>query len=70
VLAHLPSALIPSALQSLAAASWLSEPNGGDQLAHALLGAACATDITAEHAYLALITSSENPDDHSEGLPS
>ena len=74
MLAHLPSALIPSALQSLAlvdaAASWLSEPNGGDQLAHALLGAACATDITAEHAYLALITSSENPDDHSEGLPS
>jgi hypothetical protein len=51
-----------------AAASWLSEPNGGDQLAHALLGAACTTEVTAEHAYLALITPSENPQgDHSEG---
>jgi hypothetical protein len=63
-----------SALQRLAlvdaAASWLSEPNGGDQLAHALLGAACTTDVTAEHAYLALITPPENSEDHSEGLPS
>ncbi|MGH3982440.1 MAG: hypothetical protein ACRDST_07065 [Pseudonocardiaceae bacterium] len=41
-----------SALQRLAlvdaAASWLSEPNGGDQLAHALLAAACTTEITVE----------------------
>jgi hypothetical protein len=63
-----------SALQRLAlvdaAASWLSEPNGGEQLAHALLGAACTTDVTAEHAYLALITPPENPEDRSEGLPS
>ena len=63
-----------SALQRLAlvdaAASWLSEPNGGEQLAHALLGAACTTEVTAEHAYLALITPPDNPDDHSEGLPS
>jgi hypothetical protein len=63
-----------SALQRLAlvdaAASWLSEPNGGEQLAHALLGAACTTDVTAEHAYLALITPAENPEDHSEDLPS
>jgi hypothetical protein len=63
-----------SALQRLAlvdaAASWLSEPNGGDQLAHALLDAACTTDTTAEHAYLALITPPEIPGDHSEGLPS
>jgi hypothetical protein len=63
-----------SALQRLAlvdaAASWLSEPNGGDQLAHALLGAACMTDVTAEHVYLALITLADNLDDHSEGLPS
>jgi hypothetical protein len=63
-----------SALQRLAlvdaAASWLSEPNGGEQLAHALLGAACTTDVTAEHAYLALITPPDNPGDHSEGLPS
>jgi hypothetical protein len=63
-----------SALQRLAlvdaAASWLSEPNGGEQLAHALLGAACITEVTAEHAYLALITPPENSEDHSEGLPS
>jgi hypothetical protein len=63
-----------SALQRLAlvdaAASWLSEPNGGDQLAHALLAAACTTEVTAEHAYLALITPLENSEDHSEGLPS
>ena len=63
-----------SALQRIAlvdaAASWLSEPNGGDQLAHALLGAACTTEVTAEHAYLALITPAENSEDHSEGLPS
>ena len=61
-----------SALQRLAvvdaAASWLSEPNGGDQLAHALLAAACTAELTAEHAYLALITPSRTPDDHSEGL--
>jgi hypothetical protein len=53
-----------SALQRLAlvdaATSWLSKPNGGDQLAHALLSAACTTEVTAEHAYLALITPSAN----------
>jgi hypothetical protein len=63
-----------SALQRLAlvdaATSWLSEPNAGDQLAHALLGAACTAEVTAEHAYLALITPSENSGNHSEGLPS
>ena len=63
-----------SALQRLAlvdaAAFWLSEPNGGEQLAHALLGAACTTEVTAEHVYLALITPPANPEDHSEGLPS
>jgi hypothetical protein len=63
-----------SALQRLAlvdaAASWLSEPNGGEQLAHALLGAACTTDVTAEHAYLALITPPDNSGDRSEGLSS
>jgi len=63
-----------SALQRLAlvdaAASWLSEPNGGEQLAHALLGAACTTDVTAEHAYLALITPPADPEDHPEGLSS
>jgi hypothetical protein len=63
-----------SALQRLAlvdaAASWLSEPNGGEQLAHALLAAACTTDVTAEHAYLALITPPVEPEDHSEGISS
>ncbi len=63
-----------SALQRLAlvdaAASWLSEPNGGEQLVHALLGAACTTEVTAEHVYLALITPPDNSEDHSEGLPS
>ncbi|MDQ2789436.1 MAG: hypothetical protein M3Y73_06920 [Actinomycetota bacterium] len=63
-----------SALQRLAlvdaAASWLSEPNGGEQLAHALLGAACTTEVTAEHAYLALITPPNNSEDYSEGLSS
>ena len=63
-----------SALQRLAlvdaAASWLSEPNGGDQLAYALLGAACTAEVTTEQVYLALITPSENPGDHYEGLPS
>jgi hypothetical protein len=48
-----------SALQRLAlvdaAASWLSEPNGGDQLAYALLGA-CTAEVTTEQVYLALIT--------------
>ncbi len=63
-----------SALQRLAlvdtAASWLSEPNGGDQLAYALLGAACTAEVTTEQVYLALITPPENPGDQSEGLPS
>jgi hypothetical protein len=63
-----------SALQRLAlvdaAASWLSEPNGGEQLAHALLAAACTTDVTAEHAYLALITPPNEPENHSEGISS
>jgi hypothetical protein len=63
-----------SALQRLAlvdaAASWRSEPNGGGQLAHALLAAACTSGVTAEHAYLALITPPESPEDHTEGLPS
>ncbi len=63
-----------SALQRLAlvdaAASWLSEPNGGDQLAYALLGAACTAEITTEQVYLALITPPDEPEDHSEGISS
>ncbi len=39
-----------------AASWWLSEAHGGQQLAHALLEAACTDGLAAEHAYLALIT--------------
>jgi hypothetical protein len=63
-----------SALQRLAlvdaAASWLSEPNGGDQLAYTLLGTARTAEVTTEQVYLALITPPENPGAQSEGLPS
>jgi hypothetical protein len=56
-----------SAVQRLAlvdaAAWWLSEPNGGEEFAYALLAASCAAEITTEHAYLALITPSEQPDE-------
>jgi hypothetical protein len=51
-----------SALQRLAlvdaAAWWLSEHNGGEELAYALLAASCSDAVTTEHAYLALITPS------------
>jgi hypothetical protein len=53
-----------------AAASWLSEPNGGDQLAHALLGPACTAEVTTEQLHLTLITVSDEPEDHSEGISS
>lgn len=39
-----------------AAAWWLSEPNGGEEFAYALLAATCATEITTESVYLVLIT--------------
>jgi ribosomal protein L34E len=46
-----------SAVQRLAlidaAAWWLSEPNGGEEFAYALLAASCAAEITTEHVYLA-----------------
>ena len=62
-----------SAIQRLAlvdaAAWWLSEPNGGEELAYALLAAGCSGAVTTEHAYLALITPSDEPDDDGEGLP-
>lgn len=52
-----------SAVQRLAlvdaAAWWLSEPNGGEEFAYALLAASCAAEVTTEHVYLALITSSD-----------
>jgi hypothetical protein len=53
-----------SAVQRLAlvdaAAWWLSEPNGGEEFAYALLAASCAAEVTAEHVYLALITPSDD----------
>jgi hypothetical protein len=56
-----------SAVQRLAlvdaAAWWLSEPNGGEEFAYALLAASCAAEVTTEHVYLALITPSDEPDD-------
>jgi hypothetical protein len=52
-----------SAVQRLAlvdaAAWWLSEPNGGEEFAYALLDASCAAEVTTEHVYLALISPSE-----------
>ncbi len=60
-----------SAVQRLAivdaAAWWLTEPSGGEELAHALLASACSADVTTQQAYLALITP---VNDHSEGLSS
>jgi hypothetical protein len=59
-----------SAIQRLAlvdaAAWWLSERNGGEQLAYALLAASCSDAVTAEDAYLALITAFNRPSDHDE----
>jgi hypothetical protein len=59
-----------SAVQRLAlvdaAAWWLSEPNGGEEFAYALLDASCATEVSTEHVYLALITPYEGPDDDHE----
>jgi hypothetical protein len=54
-----------SAVQRLAlvdaAAWWLSEPNGGEEFAYALLAASCAVEVTTEQVYLALITPSDEP---------
>ena len=54
-----------SAIQRLAlvdaAAWWLSEPNGGEELGYALLAASCSEAVTTEHVYLALITPSDKP---------
>ncbi|MGH3965637.1 MAG: hypothetical protein ACRDRY_20680 [Pseudonocardiaceae bacterium] len=63
-----------SAVQRLAlvdaAAWWLSEPNGGEELAYALLSASCSAEVTTEHVYLALIAPTDQPDDHGEGTSS
>jgi hypothetical protein len=59
-----------SAVQRLAlvdaAAWWLSEPNGGEEFAYALLAASCAAEVTTEHVYLALITPFDESDDDGE----
>jgi hypothetical protein len=59
-----------SAVQRLAlvdtAAWWLSEPNGGEELAYALLTAACSAEVTTEHVYLALITPSDDSGDYGD----
>jgi hypothetical protein len=59
-----------SAVQRLAlvdaAAWWLSEPNGGEEFAYALLAATCSEAVTIEHAYLALITPPNDLEDGSE----
>jgi hypothetical protein len=56
-----------SAVQRLAlvdaAAWWLSEAHGGEEFAYALLAASCAAETITEHAYLALITRPEQPDE-------
>lgn len=59
-----------SAVQRLAlvdaAAWWLTDPDGGEELAHALLTATCTAQISTEHVYLALITPPARHDDHTE----
>ncbi len=49
------------------AAWWLSEPNGGEELAYTLLTATCSAEVTTEHVYLGLITPSDESD-RSDGL--
>ncbi|MCA1706931.1 MAG: hypothetical protein LC808_28175 [Actinobacteria bacterium] len=61
-----------SAMQRLAlvdaAAWWLTDPGGGEELAYALLAATCSAEVTTEHVYLALITPPPEPDDGAEDL--
>jgi hypothetical protein len=63
-----------SAVQRLAlvdaAAWWLSEPNGGEEFAYALLTASCTGEITTEHIYLTLISPFEESDEDSEAASS
>lgn len=53
-----------------AAAWWLSDPNGGEEFAYALLAASCGTEVTTEHVYLILIAPSDAPSDHGEAASS
>ncbi len=58
-----------SAVQRLAlvdaAAWWLTDPAGGQELAYALIDGACSQPVTAEHVYLTLITPPDQPADQS-----
>jgi hypothetical protein len=49
-----------SAVQRLAlvdaAAWWMIDPDGGEELAHALIDGACSDPVTTQQVYLALIT--------------
>ena len=53
-------------IESLLKTLGLSESNGGEEFAYALLAASCAAEITTEHVYLALITTFDEPDDEGE----
>jgi hypothetical protein len=59
-----------SAVQRLAlvdaAAWWLSERDGGEEFAYALLAASCAAEVTTELVYLALITPANESDDEAK----
>ncbi len=63
-----------SAVQRLAlvdaAAWWLTDPAGGEDLARALLASACTEEVTIQRAYLALITPAGEPDDEQPEGPS
>ena len=63
-----------SAVQRLAlvdaAAWWLTDPAGGEDLARALLASACTEEVTTQRAYLALITPAGEPDDDQPEAPS
>lgn len=49
-----------SAVQRLAlvdaAAWWMTDPDGGPELAHALIDGACSDPVTTQQVYLTLIT--------------
>jgi hypothetical protein len=49
-----------------AAAWWLSDPAGGQELAHALINGACTDQVTAEQVYLTLITQLDQSADQPE----
>jgi hypothetical protein len=38
------------------AAHWMTDPDGGHELAHALIDGACSDSVTTQQVYLTLIT--------------